>query len=676
MKLLNFNIIKLTLCLVLGILIAHFAKPPLKSTWVLTTILFVGFTLVFFMVRNKFKQTVLFGVFTFISMLSIGMLVYNLQDEKNNPTHYTHSIDSETVSQTITFQITERLKPGRFHEKYTAEILKLDSLEVSGKVLINITADSLEIPYRTDDIILTVSSLKRMTAPLNPYQFNYKNYLEKQGMYHQLFLESKQLIWLQSKPITLRGYADRLRSHINKKLKEHSFTKEQLALINALLLGQRQEIERTVYENYANAGAVHILAISGLHVGIILLILQFLLKPLERLRRGSAIKTISIIFLLWSFAIVAGLSASVTRAVTMFMIFAIAMNWKRPTNVYNTLAISMFIILLVKPGFLFDVGFQLSYLAVLGIVSVQPMLYKLINKPKLWPVNKLWEITTVTLAAQFGILPLSLYYFHQFPGLFFLSNLAIIPFLGIILSLGLAVIVLAVCNCLYEPLAKLFGAIISSMNSLVAWVSQQESFLIRDIPFGAPEVFASYLLLVSTIIFLKKMNTNTLVSLLVGLVIFQSVFIWRNYSTQPHEFIVFHKSRHSLIGENINGSVHFYDNLDSLQKERIVKDYMVGSYAKTMTEDSIKPIFDVNGKTILIVDSLGVYKVRSHKPDIIVLRNSPKINLNRLIDFLNPSQIVADGSNYKSYVARWEATCSKRKLPFHSTNKKGAFIFK
>ena len=140
--------------------------------------------------------------------------------------------------------------------------------------------------------------------------------------------------------------------------------------------------------------------------------------------------------------------------------------------------------------------------------------------------------------------------------------------------------------------------------------------------------------------------------------------------------MVFHKSRHSIYGQTVNGTIHFYHDLDSLLKERLVEDYIVGSYSKVVKEDTLKHVYDFNGKIILIIDSLGVYEVKTFRPDVVVLRNSPKINIERLIDSINPSQIVADGSNYKSYIERWKATCRKRKIPFHNANEKGAYILK
>ena len=167
----------------------------------------------------------------------------------------------------------------------------------------------------------------------------------------------------------------------------------------------------------------------------------------------------------------------------MFTVIAIAMNLKRPSNIYNTLAISMFFLLLFKPLLLFDVGFQMSYIAVLAIVSIQPLIIK-VWTPKYKLVNYFWNIFTVTIAAQIGVLPISLYYFHQFPGLFFVSNLVILPFLGLILGLGFIVIILASLKILPQFVADIYGGLISLMNHFIEWVSQQESFLFKDISFG------------------------------------------------------------------------------------------------------------------------------------------------------------------------------------------------
>ena len=485
------------------------------------------------------------------------------------------------------------------------------------------------------------------------------------------------MVKVSSDTHTLLGIAENIRGFINKKLKTYHFKANELAIINALLLGQRQDISKETYTNYTNSGAIHILAVSGLHVGILLILLNFILKPLERFKHGKRVKTFLLVSLLWSFALIAGLSASVTRAVTMFSIVTIALNLKRPTNIYNTLAVSIFIILLFKPLFLFDVGFQLSYLAVFAIVLIDPYLYNL-WKPKFWLTDKVWHTLTITISAQFGIIPLSLYYFHQFPSLFLISNLVIVPFLGILLGFGFFVIVLASLNILPLFMANIYEYSIRLMNGFIRWISYQEQFLFKNISFNIFLTISSYLVIIFFIKLFFKKNYFNLKSFLIVIILFQSVLFLNKYNNPKNEFIVFHKSRFSLLGHTHGNTIMVSSNFDSLTKSNntIVTNYNIGKHINSIEECKLQSVYQLNNKTLFVIDSFGVYNIKSFKPDYILLRQSPKINLNRVIDSLKPKQVIADGSNYKSYTQYWKSICKKRKLPFHLTSEKGAYIIK
>ena len=678
MKLFNFTIIKLTCFLIIGILISYLYPISFYLSLYITSALLILLFVCFLIAKKQFIKTVWFGVSAYILMVFIGILTTSFHNQKNFSNHYSKHISIEKDElETITFRIREVLKPGNYYDKYVIDILKINDETVSGKSLLNIQKDATQSALKVDDILISNSVFQNLIPLLNPHQFDYKKYLEKKYIYHQIFTKNTSLLKVKSNTQTLFGIANTIREYINLKLKPYGFKPDELAIINALLLGQRQDISEDVYTSYTNAGAIHILAVSGLHVGIVLLILSFVFKPIERVKHGKLIKTILLVICLWSFALIAGLSASVTRAVTMFSIVTIAMNLKRPTNIYNTLAISMFVILLFKPMFLFDVGFQLSYLAVFAIVAIDPMLYSL-WKPKNKILRFYWHTFTVTVSAQFGIIPISLYYFHQFPSLFFISNLVIIPFLGFILGFGILVILLAVFNILPNFIANTYGYIISSMNSFVGWISKQESFLLKDIAFSLLYVLASYFAIISLIKFLRKRNYSNLKLVLIAVLCIQWAFIYNAFKTPTNEFIVFHKSRYSLLGNTTNNSISVAHDFDSITKlkNKIIKDYTVGNHIKTIKKDSLQSVYLLNSKTLLVVDSLGVYNLKSFAPDYVLLRQSPKLNLNRLIDSIQPKHIVADGSNYKSYVERWSAICDKRKLPFHQTSKKGAFVIK
>ena len=676
MRLLNFTIIKLTLCLIIGILIGYYLLIGDKLLILGLVFLFLILLIFLLKANRSFTKSIWFGAFSYLTLIGIGIFTVHSHNQKLFHSHYSHYLNHSTDSLTpITFSIREVLKPNDYYDKYVVNILKIGDNNVTGKVLLNLQKDTLNTSLKVDQVYKSLVQLKLVNSPLNPNQFNYKAYLEKQYIYHQFYVKKKALFNTKNNLSTVFGLANKIRRHINAKLKNYSFSSNELAIINALLLGQRQDISEEMHTNYSNAGAIHILAVSGLHVGIVLLLFSFLLKPLEQLKHGKFIKTIILIGVLWSFAIIAGLSASVTRAVTMFSIVAIAANLKRPTNSYNTLAISMFVILLFKPLFLFDVGFQLSYLAVFGIVSIDPLLYKLYQS-KYWIIDKLWHTLTVTIAAQLGIIPISLFYFHQFPSLFFISNLVIIPVLGLILGLGILILGLAIMNILPAYLADFYANVIRSMNGFVAWVSKQEEFLITDIPFNLLYVFASYFIIITFVRLVIKFNYRNLRFALIGLLFSQLSVIATTYHKPKNQLIIFQKSSHTLIGNVLNNRIKIAHDLnkEKLTDEKTIKNYVVGNHIKIVEFDTLQSLYLLNKKTMLVIDSIGAYQVKSFNPDYVLLRQSPKLNLNRLIDSIKPKQIIADGSNYKSYIMQWKATCKKRKLPFHNTNEMGAYV--
>ncbi|TXD83491.1 ComEC family competence protein [Subsaximicrobium wynnwilliamsii] len=678
MKLLNFTIIKLTVCLVLGILLAEFLKISVATSLYLAASLMLGVGILYVLGRFQNRSKVWFGALVLLATISLGILSYNLHNQSNFEAHYGRFISEDpSAEHALQLKIRQRLKPSVYHDKYVATVLKVGRNDTKGKILVNIEKDTLSLRLKVDDVLLVSSGFTPLTSPLNPNQFDYKDFLRKQYIDHQLFTEAAHILPISSKRNTIYGYAAAIRLHINQSLKTYDFSPEVLAIINALILGQRQDMSKAIYDSYTNAGAIHILAVSGLHVGLILLLLSIALKPLEHLKHGRLIKAIFIVMLLWSFAVIAGLSASVTRAVTMFSIVAIAMHWKRPTNIYNTLAISMFLLLLFKPTFLFDVGFQLSYTAVFAIVSIQPLVYRL-WRPKWKVLDYPWQIFTVTLAAQLGVAPLSMYYFHQFPSLFFISNLAIIPFLGFILGFGILVIILASLKFLPQFLAEFYGGVIDLMNFIVAWVSKQEAFLFKNVPFDGLQVVACYALLICLVIWYRAPKFKTLSFALVAIVVLQMSWLYTKYHHSENSLIVFHKSRHTLLGIKTGSQFSIAQEFDSttLAKDHIIENFKVGNFIKSSTRDSVKNVYAFRSRHLLVVDSTGIYGVQRFKPDYVLLRNSPRINLNRLIDSIQPKMIIADGSNYKSYVARWKATCTQQKLPIHITSEQGAFVLK
>ncbi|MCB0466474.1 MAG: ComEC/Rec2 family competence protein, partial [Aequorivita sp.] len=504
-------------------------------------------------------------------------------------------------------------------------------------------------------------------------QFDYSKYMKSLGVYGQLRIAENQIIKIGKGSKTLMGMAQNFRTEIVEKLQKTKLKNDERAIIQALVLGEKKDIQKNLYNEYAAAGAVHILAVSGLHVGILYVLLAFLLKPLTHWKFGIYLHTLIIVLLLWSFALLSGLSPSVTRAVTMFSFFALAKLFNRETNSINTLFLSFLTLLIINPLWLFQVGFQLSYLAVFFIVWLQPLFYK-VGYSKYWLVRKIWTIVAVTICAQIGILPLSLYYFHQFPGLFLLTNIVVLPFLTVLMCGGILIVVLANFNILQDWLASSYNFLIEVLNGFIHWVAVQDEFLFKNIHFSTLKVLGAYLLIVAFMLFLKKMKYNRLVISLCALSIFITIFIYDEFSTSANQFIIFQKSKQTILGYK-NGKdfiVFSSDSTKNISEEYPIKSFRTAINIDSYSQEKLPSIFQYENTKILILDSLGIYPKRK---DIhtLLLTNSPKVNLNRLIDSLNPKQIVADGSNYFTYVKRWQKTCRSKKLPFSHTAKQGAF---
>ena len=419
MKAFSYPILKLTISLAIGIIASDYIELSLRAL-----LGCIGLGLGTLILTNNYcrkRKKILFwpSLVVLFVMGILGLFSSKINAPEFSKSHYSHQIKSTTDTlHELEFVVQKRLKSNPYNHRYYVELIRADSVSVSGMLLLNLSKESNVDTFKINRRVITSTSFKEIKGPLNPFQFDYKNYLKRHGIYHQISIGDEAVLVFEYPTKTIRSCAEKIREHLIEQLQQQSFNPTESAILKALLLGQRQDISSDIYEDYTKAGAIHILAISGLHVGIILLILQFLLKPLGFFRYGKFLQTVLILCVLWGFAMVAGLSPSVVRAVTMFSLFAIAKGLKRTTNALNTLAVSAFILLLVRPRFCFDVGFQLSYAAVASIVIVKPVLdswWVVKNRIANWVL----DLFKVSIAAQIGVLPLSLYLFPSISRLIF-----------------------------------------------------------------------------------------------------------------------------------------------------------------------------------------------------------------------------------------------------------------
>jgi competence protein ComEC len=524
-------------------------------------------------------------------------------------------------------------------------------------------------------VVLLYTKLNSFQKPKNPQYFDYAGFMNNRNVY--AIINDDHFVSFSVNDFSINAISSKYRQNLVSALEEAGFKENHLKLMQALILGQKQAINKETYNDFAEVGVVHILAVSGLHVGIVLLIIQFLLKPLGRLPKyGKTLKVILSIMALWCFAALAGFSPSVMRASTMFTFLAFGQLFRRKTNTINMLCLSAVVLLLINPQFIFEVGFQLSYAAVFSIIMLYPVFSKL-YRPKFW-IPRLFVYTAyVSLAAQIGVLPFTLFYFHQFPGLFLLGNLVIIPFLGLLLSGGILCIALALVGWLIQPVMELYALLLDAMLFYVDWLSQFKAFIFQNIYYTQSMFITSLLLILAFIMMLSAFKKTSILAFLSMVMVFIVTTIFEiSRTNELSELIIFHKGRNTLVGIKQGKRLVIYtDKLTFNRNSYLIQNYTLLNQITEVRFDSLQNFYQLQDSKLIVVDSSGVY-MDEPKGEIVLLSNSPDIHIEKLIQSLQPKQIIADGNNYRSYVKRWSESADMLSVKFHSTFQEGALRYR
>ncbi|TBX70598.1 ComEC family competence protein [Flavobacterium silvisoli] len=672
MKILQFPLIKIFIGFLLGILLFRLINPQPIFVFGSLGVSVLTLSVIHYYITRNSSLTYLFGGLALFASVMSGMTTALIHKDSFRHNHYTHQILDYDKEHQLKLLVNEKLKSTPKNNRFLCWAKEVDAKTSSGKIILNVAKKDSSPNIKIGHILKVSGVVYKNAQPFNPGLFDYSRYLENQEIYAQIYSKSHQIKPENYEPGIWASFSN-FRETIISNLRNSHISKEELNVLNALILGQQQDISQETLKDYQYAGAVHVLSVSGLHVGFLWMFITFILKPIGNSKKGAFLKLGIILLSLWSFAVLAGLSPSIVRSVTMFSFVAIGTHLKRTVNIYHTLIVSMFLILLFKPSFLFDVGFQLSYLALFFILWLEPVLSQL-WQPKNRIIRYCWNILTVSFAAQIGTMPLSIYYFHQFPGLFFITNLLILPLLGFIMGIGVIAILTATFHTVPFWIVKPLEGLISLLNFLIHWVASFEGFIIRNISFSQEMLVCSYIALFLLILWIKTPRFRHLFFALSGIIALQFCFIFQKQNTQnTEELIVFNSKKNTILVERKGAEVTIYSNdsiLNTLDNNLTVQSYLVANFCKTSQRKSLTNVLFFKQQKILIIDDSCVYPSRIN-PDIIILIQSPKLNMQRLLNTYDPKQIIADGSNYRSYAKLWESTCLKAKIPFHYTNEKG-----
>ena len=662
-----YPIIFLALFLSIGIVSYAFAPIPLKYS-VALFILGISSLIILHIYQNKYVNKLKSIPFLLVLVIIIlGQILSGIHRPKNQTAYFSHFIKPDNI---LTLKFVKEAKSTDTYANFYANVQQINQHTVSGKLLIKIPKTE-KTPHigHTIRLLVAATQIQRIPKALNPFGFDYRRFMKHHGIYYRINLKNTVYQIIPEKYFSWLYHVAKLKTQIKHRFQKH-LSPQAFALTMTLLLGERQALSREIYQNFQATGTVHILAISGLHIGILLLFLNVLFKPVKR--QSSTLFLILTIGILWFYALLTGFSPSVLRAVIMFSFLQIGLQSKRQTNIYNSLFLAALVMLLINPDYLYQVGFQMSFAAVLSIVSFYPVFNKC------FPVKQRFlkyftDLFWVSLSAQLGVLPLSLYYFHLFPTYFLLANSLSIPLLFLILFLGFSLVLLGFLNFDFSFLYQLFDSLLNTLITINTSIARLPYSLTQNIRFSEVLLVMSIVGLVVLYHFLSKPKIYRYWIWLGSLVIILEIVIFfdNRKSLQTENFYVFHQYQIPVVATSKSGTLKIFQNKNLINK------YLQKSlnlHFKHLQYDSL-PFYQTFGKyRILHIDSLGIYRFKNFHPDIVALHYSPKINIDRLLQHLQPKILVADGSNYPSFIRRWQSSAQKYKIPFYDVDTQGTFI--
>ena len=552
--------IRFLIPLIAGIILQWNFQCPLEILWGVFSLSIIFLAISFLLTSyRRYKLAVINGVGIVIIFLSLGGLLVWYQNIRHNPGSYGNRYkNGDNVIAILKEPLVEKANSYKAVATIAAIGKNNEFIATEGDAIVYFQKDpeALSLDYGSE--IIFSSPLQEIKNAGNPGGFDYKRYSLFQGITHQAFLKKGGFIILDQKKRSLFGrILFPIRNEVLSVLRTNVRGEKELGLAEALLIGYKDDLDKNLVQSYTNTGVVHIIAISGLHLGLIYWLFVQVLKPLKRKKISKWLNPVIIISGLWIFSLLAGGQPSVLRSAVMFSCIVLAGSLSRKTSIYNTLAFSAFILLCINPYWLWDVGFQLSYVAVLSIIIFMKPIYNLFFiKNKI--LDFIWKLNAVSLAAQLLTTPFSIYHFHQFPNFFLLTNIVAVP-LSSIVVLG----EIFLCAISFIPfLALLAGKIISWL----IWIMNSYIQKIESLPWSLwggmqINIEQTILLIIAVAGFgywlLEKQKAGAIAGVM-GMLLFiclRSSSFYQAYHQK--KLIVYNIPRHQAI-DIINGRDYFF----------------------------------------------------------------------------------------------------------------------
>lgn len=498
-------IFRILLPFVLGIVFYFITKPIIHNYVIITTVFSLVFIIVVFhiLAGKYWNYQWLYGAFIYLAFFVFGFII-SVQQGK------TSDIGIKGEAKILgTVENEPKLKENSVQTRISIEAYETNNewYATTGFIQLFLEKTDEAAKLKAGDQIIFSPDLQQYENAGNPYEFDYEKYLWQHLISYSDYLTGNEWIKTETyKKFHVKRFAQNIRNSLINIYRENGLEGDELAVATALSLGNKSSLSDNVRQSYSISGGMHVLAVSGLHVGIVFLVINSLLGFLKK-KKHLLIKTVLVILLIWFYALITGLSPSVTRASLMFSLFALGKVMKRNPGFLNILSTSALISLIINPFAITEIGFQLSYAAVGSIVFFYPRIYSLITVSNKI-LDKLWSLVAVSVAAQIGTLPLTIYYFNQFSNYFILTNILLIPLVSIAIYSAILLIVVSPIGFLSVFVGKIFNFIIYLMNTGVSFI--------ESLPWSASTIYIDrfqFVLLIAIIllvVFILEYRKNKL----------------------------------------------------------------------------------------------------------------------------------------------------------------------
>jgi competence protein ComEC len=570
----------------------------------------------------------------------------------------------------------------RFLVRVEAVVQNQKIQKTRGNLLVAVWLDNLSnFNFHYGDQLLILSKFSEIEPPYNPSEFNYKRFLEFRQVYHQTFIKQAEAFKIDNnKGNFIKAFALKFREKQVEKFRKYIPNSDAQAVASTLILGYRTDLSQDILQAYSKTGTMHILSVSGMHVAIVVILLEFLLGFMNRKRWTKLLKAILMIVFVWFYSIITGLAPSVERAALMITLFIIGKILLHRGNTFNIISISAFIILFFDPFALMDIGFQLSYIAVSGLVYLQPKIQKLfVAENKL--VEIIWSCISVSIAAQLATSAISLYYFHQFPLCFIISNVFIILPATLIMYGGIAFLLIPWPSFMMDYFGSMLNQLIIFTNKSLFFIEQIPGSNLNHIYLNIFEIVLFYLILGLILTAFKMRDFVWIKWALTFSLIFIFSITFKNFEhTQQQQTMFFSLRKNSATALIKGKTVILISDLDSAESafRFSVKPYLDSCRIKHITyinpyKNKNNSIFTFQNKKLLIQQNSFIND--SLKTDFVVLNANQIFSLNE-IQTLSPTYLFIGGGNKDYIIKNYEKQAAKLQIPYHILKRKPAVELK